>query len=143
MAHQTLQVADFERRWVEGLNRGDLSVADEVFAPGCLVHITGSPVPDLPLDGSLAGRATVNGSTATRLAVEGDVTHQGSTGPSWLVGTASVPMGAGRGSFAVTPPSGLTLYLSSQSWTTKKPFSPCASVPVHPWKVMLSPILGS
>ncbi len=51
MAHQTLQIVDFERRWVEGLNRGDLSVADEVFAPGCLVHITGSPVPDLPLDG--------------------------------------------------------------------------------------------
>ena len=51
MAHHTLEVTDFERRWVEGLNRGDLSVADEVFAPGCVVHITGSPVPDLPLDG--------------------------------------------------------------------------------------------
>jgi predicted ester cyclase len=51
MAHQTLQIADFERRWVEGLNRGDLSVAEEVFAPGCVIHITGSPVPDLPLGG--------------------------------------------------------------------------------------------
>ena len=51
MMQQTLPTTDFEQRWVAGLNRGDVSVADEVFAPGCIVHITGSPVPDLPLDG--------------------------------------------------------------------------------------------
>ena len=30
-----------ERIWIEGLNRGDVSVADAVFAPDCVVHITG------------------------------------------------------------------------------------------------------
>ncbi|HEX2092104.1 MAG TPA: translocation/assembly module TamB domain-containing protein, partial [Longimicrobiaceae bacterium] len=55
--------------------------------------------PDLPLSGFLAGRATLNGSTATRLAVSGDVTHEAPTGTSRLVGEAAVPFGGGR--FAV------------------------------------------
>ena len=33
------------RTLVEGVNRRDLSVADEVFAPDCVVHITGRPEP--------------------------------------------------------------------------------------------------
>lgn len=36
----TLQVTDYERVWVDGLNRGDVSAADEAFAPDCVVHIT-------------------------------------------------------------------------------------------------------
>lgn len=48
---QTLQVTDFERRWVEGLNRGDIAVADETFAPDCVIHITGSPDPSLSVQG--------------------------------------------------------------------------------------------
>jgi translocation and assembly module TamB len=56
--------------------------------------------PDLPLAGFLSGRATVNGSTATRLAVSGDVTHEAPTGRSRLVGDAGVPFGEG-GRFAV------------------------------------------
>ena len=38
-------VADHERIWVEGLNRGDLSVAPRTFVPDCVVHITGVPEP--------------------------------------------------------------------------------------------------
>jgi steroid delta-isomerase-like uncharacterized protein len=38
-------VIEHERIWVEGLNRGDVSVADEAFAPDCVVHITGVPAP--------------------------------------------------------------------------------------------------
>ncbi|HEU0079697.1 MAG TPA: hypothetical protein VFQ76_18710, partial [Longimicrobiaceae bacterium] len=56
--------------------------------------------PDLPLAGFLSGRATVNGSTATRLAVSGDVTHESPTGRSRLVGDAGIPFGEG-GRFAV------------------------------------------
>jgi steroid delta-isomerase-like uncharacterized protein len=41
----TLQVTDYERLWVEGLNRGDVSVADEAFARDCVVHITGIAEP--------------------------------------------------------------------------------------------------
>jgi steroid delta-isomerase-like uncharacterized protein len=36
---------EYQRIWVEGLNRGDVSAADGVFAPDCVVHITGVPDP--------------------------------------------------------------------------------------------------
>jgi steroid delta-isomerase-like uncharacterized protein len=36
---------EYERVWVEGLNRGDVSVADAAFAHDCIVHITGVPAP--------------------------------------------------------------------------------------------------
>jgi steroid delta-isomerase-like uncharacterized protein len=38
-------VMEHERIWIEGLNRGDVSVADAVFAEDCVVHITGVPAP--------------------------------------------------------------------------------------------------
>jgi len=38
-------LADYQRAWVEGLNRGDVSRADDVFAPDCVVHVTGMPEP--------------------------------------------------------------------------------------------------
>jgi predicted ester cyclase len=34
-------VMEHERIWIEGLNRGDVSVADAVFVPDCVVHMTG------------------------------------------------------------------------------------------------------
>ncbi len=39
------EVANHERIWVEGLNRGDVSGADLAFWPDCTVHITGVPQP--------------------------------------------------------------------------------------------------
>ncbi|NUO38985.1 MAG: ester cyclase [Gemmatimonadaceae bacterium] len=41
----TTDVIEYERVWVEGLNRGDPSVADQSFARDCVVHITGVPQP--------------------------------------------------------------------------------------------------
>jgi steroid delta-isomerase-like uncharacterized protein len=38
-------VVEYERLWIEGLNRGDVSVADAAFAPDCVFHITGVPEP--------------------------------------------------------------------------------------------------
>ena len=38
-------VMEYERIWIEGLNRGDVSVADAVFVPDCVVHMTGVPEP--------------------------------------------------------------------------------------------------
>jgi steroid delta-isomerase-like uncharacterized protein len=38
-------VVEHERIWVEGLNRGDVSAADGVFATDCAVHITGVEKP--------------------------------------------------------------------------------------------------
>ena len=36
-----MAVVEYQKRWVDGLNRGDVSAADVAFAPDCVVHITG------------------------------------------------------------------------------------------------------
>jgi steroid delta-isomerase-like uncharacterized protein len=36
---------EHQRIWIEGLNRGDVSAADAVFAPDCVFHFTGVPGP--------------------------------------------------------------------------------------------------
>ena len=46
-----MEITAYERAWVEGLNRGDVSVADRVFASDSVIHINGSPQPNLGLDG--------------------------------------------------------------------------------------------
>lgn len=46
-----MDVIAYERTWIEGLNRGDVSVADRAFAPDCVIHINGSPQPNLSLGG--------------------------------------------------------------------------------------------
>jgi predicted ester cyclase len=38
-------VIEYQRVWIEGLNRGDVSAADAAFAPDCVVHITGVAAP--------------------------------------------------------------------------------------------------
>lgn len=43
-------IADHERIWVEGLNRGDLTVAPRAFAEDCVIHITGAPGPIRGID---------------------------------------------------------------------------------------------
>ena len=45
------QVTTYEQDWVDGLNRGDVSAADIVFAPDCIIHIAGSPERNLALAG--------------------------------------------------------------------------------------------
>jgi steroid delta-isomerase-like uncharacterized protein len=46
-----MQTGTYEQTWIDGLNRGDLSVADKVFAADCVIHINGSPDPDLSVAG--------------------------------------------------------------------------------------------
>jgi len=43
------ELVEYQRKWIEALNRGDPAGADEAFTPDCLIHITGSPVADLDL----------------------------------------------------------------------------------------------
>ena len=38
-------VMEYERIWVDGLNRGDASAADAAFRPDCIVHVTGVAEP--------------------------------------------------------------------------------------------------
>ncbi len=46
-----MQTDTCEQTWIEGLNRGDISVADKVFAPDCVIHINGSPDRNLGVAG--------------------------------------------------------------------------------------------
>jgi steroid delta-isomerase-like uncharacterized protein len=48
---QMIEATEFERRWVDALNHGDVAVADETFTPDFVIHITGSPEPNLSLEG--------------------------------------------------------------------------------------------
>src|SRR5688500_3316765 len=43
-------ISEYEQKWVDGLNSGNVSVADEVFQPDCIIHINGNPQRDLSLD---------------------------------------------------------------------------------------------
>ncbi len=52
--------------------------------------------PELPVDGVVTGTTTLNGSVGGSMAVRADLTHTGSTGPSRLVGEATVPLGGTR-----------------------------------------------
>ncbi len=54
----TLEVIKYERNWIDGLNRGDVSPADETFAPDCVIHMAGAPEPNLSVS---AFKELVNG----------------------------------------------------------------------------------
>jgi steroid delta-isomerase-like uncharacterized protein len=36
---------EYQKIWIEGLNRGDLSASDRSFTKDCVVHMTGQPQP--------------------------------------------------------------------------------------------------
>lgn len=42
-----LEVIKYEQNWIDGLNRGDVSPADQSFAPNCIIHMAGAPEPNL------------------------------------------------------------------------------------------------
>jgi steroid delta-isomerase-like uncharacterized protein len=85
-----------ERIWIEGLNRGDVSVADAAFAPDCVVHITG--IAD-PLRGVAAFKELVGGLLAAfpdlHFTVEDQLVQGDRVAFRWRVtGTHSGPLGA-------------------------------------------------
>ena len=43
-------ISEYEQKWVDGLNSGNVSLADEVFHPDSVIHINGNPQRDLLLD---------------------------------------------------------------------------------------------
>lgn len=45
-----LVISEYEQKWIDGLNSGNVSVADEVFHPDCIIHINGNPQRDLTLE---------------------------------------------------------------------------------------------
>jgi predicted ester cyclase len=46
----SLAISEYEQNWIDGLNRGDVSVADDIFRPDCVIHINGGPERDLSLN---------------------------------------------------------------------------------------------
>ena len=43
-------ISEYLQKWIDSLNSGNVSVADEVFQPDCVIHINGNPQRDLSLD---------------------------------------------------------------------------------------------
>ena len=89
------QFTKYERLWIDGLNRGDVSVADSVFAPNCVIHITGSPVPNLSLSGF---KQMLGGLLAAfpdiRLTIEDQVIAADKVATRWTAeGTHTGPLG--------------------------------------------------
>lgn len=100
-APRVLDVVEYERKWVESLNRGDVSGADEAFAPDCVIHITGSPVPDLDVAGF---KQMVSGLLAAfpnlRFTIEDQITAGEKVAMRW------VAEGTNTGPFGAAPPTG-------------------------------------
>ena len=46
-----LVISEYLQKWVENLNNGNVSVADEVFHADCVIHINGNAQRDLSLGG--------------------------------------------------------------------------------------------
>ncbi len=91
-----MEITAYERMWIDGLNRGDVSGADRAFAPDCVIHINGSPEPNLKLAGfkemmrglllafpdlhlTIEDQVVAGDKVATRWTAEG--THSGALGP--------------------------------------------------------------
>jgi steroid delta-isomerase-like uncharacterized protein len=90
-----MDVVEYERQWVESLNRADVSAADHVFAPTAVIHINGGPDPNL----SVAGfKQLVSGLLAAfpdlRFTIEDQVVSDRKVALRWVAsGTHSSALG--------------------------------------------------
>ena len=90
-----MEITAYERTWVEGLNRGDVSAADRAFAPDCVIHINGSPEPNLSLGGfkeMMSG--LLSAFPDLRLTIEDQIVAGDKVATRWTAeGTNSGPFG--------------------------------------------------
>lgn len=91
----SLQVTKYEQKWIEGLNKGDVSAADEVFAPNCVIHMEGAPEPNLSV---AAFKELVAGLLTAfpdlQLTVEDQIASGDKVATRWAaVGTNTGPLG--------------------------------------------------
>jgi predicted ester cyclase len=89
-----MKVTTYEQTWVDGVNRGDVSAADQAFAPDCIIHLTGCPDLRLP-----EFKQTIGGLLAAfpdlRLTIEDQVTAGDMVTTRWTAeGTHTGPLGA-------------------------------------------------
>jgi steroid delta-isomerase-like uncharacterized protein len=91
-----MQAGAYEQVWFDGLNRGDVSVAERVFTEDCIVHINGGPAAGLNLTdfkqmvaGLLAAFPDIRFTIADQIAAGDKVATR------WVAeGTNSAPFGS-------------------------------------------------
>ena len=90
-----MQTAAYEQTWIEGLNRGDVSVAENVFAADCVIHINGSPDPNLGVAGFKQMIASLLAAFPDlRLSIEDQIVAGDKVATRWVAeGTNSAPFG--------------------------------------------------
>ncbi len=93
--------ADLGERFAAIFNQQDLSIADEIFAPGFVAHVTGSPTPTLHREG---WKAYLEGFRASFPDLRLDVKDMVTTDD--MVILRVVLRGTQTGSFQDLPPSG-------------------------------------
>ena len=90
-----METGTYEQTWIDGLNRGDVSVADQVFAADCVIHINGSPDRNLDVAGF---KQMVTGLLAAfpdlRFTIEDQFVAGNRIAFRWVAeGTNSAPLG--------------------------------------------------
>jgi len=96
-----MQASTCQQTWIDGLNRGDVSAADKAYAADCVIHINGSPDPNL----SVAGfKQMMSGLLAAfpdlRITIEDQIVAGDKVATRW------VAEGTNSGSFGGVPPTG-------------------------------------
>lgn len=91
-----MQTAAYEQAWIDGLNHGDVSVADKVFAADCVIHINGSPERNLGVAGF---KQMIAGLLAAfpdlRIEIEDQIVAGDKVATRWVAqGTNSAPFGS-------------------------------------------------
>ena len=90
-----METGAYEQTWIDGLNLGDVSAAEEVFAADCVIHINGSPDPNLDVAGF---KQMVAGLLAAfpdlRFTIEDQFVAGNRVATRWVAeGTNSAPFG--------------------------------------------------
>jgi steroid delta-isomerase-like uncharacterized protein len=91
-----MQTATCEQTWIDGLNRGDVSAADQAFAADCVIHINGSPDRNLGLAGfkqMIAGLLAAF--PGLHITIEDQIVVGDKVATRWVAeGTNSAPFGS-------------------------------------------------
>jgi predicted ester cyclase len=91
----TFKVTKYQAIWIDSLNRGEVSGADEAFSPNCVIHMAGAPEPDLTVS---AFKDLVAGLLIAfpdlQLTVEDQIVSGDKVATRWsAVGTNTGPLG--------------------------------------------------
>ena len=92
---QSLEVLSYEAKWVEGLNRGDVSAANKVFHEDAVIHINGAPKPDISVEEfKLMVSGLLGAFPDLRFTIEDQFVSENKVGTRWTAtGTHSAALG--------------------------------------------------